>query len=877
MSSAALRLLPVVLLGLLAVALVPADEPKKPPTKEQVAQWIKELGSDEFDKREEASKKLWEAGQPAEAALEEAAKSKDEEVARRSKEILEKFKYGIYPDTPKKVADLITSYHNADDNTRPNIIKELLETGTHGSRAAIKLANAEKEPAAKTRALQVLSAQMNHAVAPLLKDNDFTTLEMLLDMTLVSGDVKSGAANYTAYYLQRGQLDAGIGKVKDKKDIDDKRKQEMLAYMYRAKGDAKAARAAAEAGGQPELVDELLFESSDWKELAKRFQLNAAGKEIEKLGYGAAYHRLAGNQKEFEETIAAIIKYADTSAPADKPSNSFYAAKALFLNDRPEDALKVLKAGGRSDVAFEILCVQLRFNEAFELLEKIKKDGGETAPLVEILAARTLYNLGEKDKAKPMFAKVAAAIKPGGNDYSWIEELIDAEVRVGLRDDAFEHAAQTIEQFKDGGWPSRLLPKLFPGRGDAAEVWYTHMHSTEPDAKPADLLKKVRTLLEGKAADKDVEKLLTDAEATARTKMMEELDRWTLALADTALQYKKEDTALAMLHKTQSAAALQRIGDLHAEKKQWGKAAEQYLAAWEKDKHQTLSLYLHGQALAKNGRAADGKKMMDLAHWLPLGDETARHMFAVALTQRGLAEASRSENDLLVRISQPGQYYAGEAQRRMALDALAKKDYLKAADGHEKAMLRCLKTYISFLQKGAYVGVPTHVHRLRARGLLEAGKPEDARKEITAAQALLPGDVDLAILLVPVLEKRGEKKEANDIYDKSLAVYDKMCKDYPNCPWAHNSAAWLSVCCRRNLDAAKVHAVKATELAPTNAGHQDTLAEIYFQLGDKDKAIATQKKAIELDPKKAYFKKQLKRIEAGDPKAERPSENDDDE
>ena len=55
----------------------------------------------------------------------------------------------------------------------------------------------------------------------------------------------------------------------------------------------------------------------------------------------------------------------------------------------------------------------------------------------------------------------------------------------------------------------------------------------------------------------------------------------------------------------------------------------------------------------------------------------------------------------------------------------------------------------------------------------------------------------------------------------------------------------------------------------------DTLAEIYFQLGDKDKAIATQKKVIELDPNKGYFKKQLKRIEAGDPKAERAPENDD--
>jgi len=55
------------------------------------------------------------------------------------------------------------------------------------------------------------------------------------------------------------------------------------------------------------------------------------------------------------------------------------------------------------------------------------------------------------------------------------------------------------------------------------------------------------------------------------------------------------------------------------------------------------------------------------------------------------------------------------------------------------------------------------------------------------------------------------------------------------------------------------------------------LAEVYFQRGDKDKAVAAQKKAVELEPNRAYFRKQLKRIEAGDPAAERPPENDEEE
>src|SRR5207248_5772574 len=46
---------------------------------------------------------------------------------------------------------------------------------------------------------------------------------------------------------------------------------------------------------------------------------------------------------------------------------------------------------------------------------------------------------------------------------------------------------------------------------------------------------------------------------------------------------------------------------------------------------------------------------------------------------------------------------------------------------------------------------------------------------------------------------------------------------------AHNSVAWVSVCCGRNLDKALIHARKAAELAPKTAAYHDTLAEVLFR------------------------------------------------
>ena len=129
------------------------------------------------------------------------------EVSSRAKDILEKIKYGIYPDTPKKVVDLIRSYQTADPATRLNIIGELMEQGTHGCRAVMKLVQLEDKAETRQFLITEVSARVNRAVPGLLADGNYDTLEMFLDIGL-AGEVKSGAPNFIAYYLLRNKLDA---------------------------------------------------------------------------------------------------------------------------------------------------------------------------------------------------------------------------------------------------------------------------------------------------------------------------------------------------------------------------------------------------------------------------------------------------------------------------------------------------------------------------------------------------------------------------------------------------------------------------------------------------------------------------------------------
>jgi tetratricopeptide (TPR) repeat protein len=859
--------IPVVALTLVCSFRV-LSAPPPAPTKEQIARLIEQLGSKEFGKREEASKQLWEAGEPAELALEGAAKSADAEVSRRAAEILDKFKWGIFPDTPKPVVELIRRYEGSELAAKQEVLRQLFGEGVPGCRALVRIATAEDDPEMRQRINRTIGSDVRRFMPLALVDNRYDIVEKVLQQSLQSEDLRqANLSHYCAYCLFRGTIDERIKNLSARTERT-KQESELLAYLYRTSGNLRAAKEVAEKADLTELLEALLYEMGEWKDLATR-ELAGQRKSPEKLGYRAAYQRLAGDTMACDQTLSQFRQVVEEATPAEKPILGYYLAKALFLNDRPAEALEVLDRSGQYPMLFEILCVQFKYREAFALADKARKAAHKDLARIEIFEARTLYGLGEKEKAMALFAHRAEDIKPG-NDLNWFEDLVDAEYRVGLKEQAFDHAAKILENLSDPSWAERLLGRLFPGHGDVALVWWTFARKT-PARNPSDAMKLVRDLLDGRLGQKQVEDLITAAHQGIKQASADESDRLWLALAETAGAAKLPDLRKRCLEQGGPQALLQ-LGDTIAEKKDWAGAAALYRRAWDKAPSEPLPLFLAGNALMQAGNVMEGKKLMEQSHILLLGDDQARNDFAVALSRRGFAYDAHREGDLLQRVGVAGSSYHGDAGLRQAQAAVQRKDYLGAAKGQERTLLRCLKPYVRFSQNPAYLGVPTLAHRFRARGLLEAGQFDEAWKEIAYCRGALPGDVDLAILVVPELDRRGHKKEADELFDQTAAVYAKIRADYPRCGWAHNSVAWLSVCCGRELEAARSHAQKAVDLAPDSAGHHDTLAEIYFQLGEKEKAVAEQQKAIALDPTKAYFRKQLKRIEAGDPKAERPSE-----
>ena len=878
-------------------APAPTPEVKKSPAVEEIKKAIEELGSNRFAVRDKAKKFLADAGAAAEPLLEEAAKNPDEEIASAAKAILEKYQWGLYPDTPKDLRDLIEKFRSGAPDQRQQLIGQLLKLNPLPFPAIRKLIAKEEDADVREQIFATLSQQARKAIPDLLRRNDYDAVEGLFELTLTSSPSFS-APDYALFVHLRGKLDSAIArfeKERVKKGDMGPRAAEALVYLYRIKGDWAAARKAAEDSKKSELVERVLWQSDNWKELAKLGNNAEFGNSS---GLRAAYDRLAGNTKDFDEKIAEIKKSAEESM--EDRVGLRQDADALFLNSKANDAITIL-IDKKTELAltFDLLCAQMKHKEAFALVDEARRR--DTDPMernqIEVRRARMLYVLGEKDAAIQLFQKVSGEIR-GVDDFLLAKNLIKAEARAGLKDLAAEHAAKSIDLLVKAGQLEEfdaLLEPIFGDDKDVALMWWKLVRRELANDDPALAMKLVRDILSGKLDRKKLDEWLvkmakeqqpigkSDEIPIGRRNVSHDLWMPSVAVAAVYRALKDDAKTEEFLKKAALVNNLHERwlahGDFLYEKKKYKDAAESYRKAAQHTQRSllyreidglgdynpepmspALPTYLQGRAALMSGDKKEGERLIELAHWLPLGNEIVRGKLVDELYKRDWPEMARKEADLLLKSGWYSHYSYGNVLSYLARQAAKEKDYSLSADYYEKCLIGCLRTGASFVEPTAYLLVPESVRVYRARAMLTKGRIEEALKEANANLEVMPGNIDLAIKLVPELEKLGKKKEADAIYDKVRGAYEKLAKEYPGSAFARNSTAWVMANCRRDLDAALKHSQKAVELEPKNAGYMDTLAEVHFRKGERDKALSIMKECSEMDPKNAYFRKQLARF-----------------
>ncbi|MBO0699665.1 MAG: hypothetical protein J2P46_14815 [Zavarzinella sp.] len=895
----------VVLFAGFALAAPPAAP--KGPTPDEIQKAVADLASPRFAVREKASRVLWEAGAAAEPAVRAAAKSRDEETANRAKAILEKFDWGLYPDTPADVVKLIEKFRGGDPNARQEVVAELMKMKPPRFSTLRKVIANEHDETARRQMYGAMAFQARETVPGLIVAGQLDEAGELLEIC-VAPDNPSGLTDYAAFYHLRNMVRAAIQRMEALRakgpEVDAQRATEALVYLYRVQRNWPAAKKMAEQSHNRDLQNDVAWEASDWKWLAETTA--PQDREVaDDRGARAAYYRLAGNRAKYQELIGEMRKALAGVEGDDATARDL--AHALLLNGDGAEAIAVLKDRHKrgTDLVFDLLCAQLKFHQAFAYADTAAKelakdeDAGSERDQLAMRRGRILAALGDRDAATQVFRGVLVSTLSSDRGRGSIE-VVRAAAQSGMRDLAAECAAKAMAHF-DRAQPlaeyGYLLDPVFAEKKGVVQVWWRAVRADKPDADPSASMARVLEFADGRADRKKVDRL-AELILEARTAPKEDatkprddllaffgqgaMPEYAIAEAyraagakDKAEEfYKKavnskapttdellpdfldDDVAAPMSYRV-----LLGYGDFLLAEKRYKEAAVQYRKAWDAAPAQPLALFLHGHALKLSGNAPEGERLMGLAHWIPLGSEVLRTRFSEDLTKRGFDADSRKEMDLVVATGWFRTYQVGNVYLRMARIKARQKDFATAAAYYEKDVVSLFRTTASFVDPRAYLTVPELARTYRTRALLAAGKVDAALAEARAGLAVMPGNLELAIDLVPDLDRAGRTKEADEIYGRVKTAYEGALKDFGSSPELRNSLAWTMANCNRDLDAAVVHAKKAVEVAPKTAGYIDTLAEIYFRQKDRAKALELMKQCVALEPTNPYFRKQLERFE----------------
>lgn len=870
----------------------PANTPKL--NDDEIARAIVELGNDRLAIREAASRRLWEAGRAAEPALKTAAAGIDAEVRLRARSILERFRYGIYPDTPPEVVNLIQEFRNASTDRRAVILQKLAESQRHET--VFQLIEAETDPTTRTALLDRFFKDGNNALAVMIGQGQLEHAERLLD-TCAATDM--GMLAIASFHLTRGSLDARIERTS--KDVAEKplpHTCRLLAYLLRAKGDLAAALRAAREGNDQAMQRALLLENRQWEELA-RIQRDAgvglpmpyttslvpAANRVEVVGYNLAAASRAGMKDDVEKYVTELKQMA-----ADEKSQSaiqWNVAEALFISGRGAEAIELLKVA-QPPAAFELLTYQHRYREAFEFTGL--KEGAMInaawldalpAPVTSLAAqryqrfrlalsvARVLHTLGLKERATQVLEVLnrhaqdaGPRDRSSGGRAEFLIQLSQTELRMGLLEPAFAHAEQAVD--KDTELPA-VLRGLFGNRVEEAMAWQLLLLKSERTLPLAKWLARVHRFLQLSApagSDEELQQWLQPAIELAQTMpQIETKSKFVESLASTYFVRNHVDSARKLLEITasQRSSSALRLGDLEAERKAWAEAAKWYQKAVELDPLQPLPVLLAGIALENDGNAEAGQRLQRQARLLSLSSQS-RHALGQQLHQRGHTAKARELLEFALRTG-PCEHWETNDAARLLGELIDESEPLRAAQLWERHMLADLRVIYNFLDVENYLRFPFLIAKHKAKAAVMAGRFDDAGSLARIAWETSPNDVRLAEELVPLLDRAQQRAEADKLFAETYDSMTRALAEYPNSAFHRNNIAWVAARCRRRLDEALEHARRATELSPESASYFDTLAEVHFQRGNREEAVKHSQRAVALSPRYKPFQTQLQRFQ----------------
>ncbi len=150
----------------------------------------------------------------------------------------------------------------------------------------------------------------------------------------------------------------------------------------------------------------------------------------------------------------------------------------------------------------------------------------------------------------------------------------------------------------------------------------------------------------------------------------------------------------------------------------------------------------------------------------------------------------------------------------------------------------------------------------KARLAQRAGDKEAMLKNLDGAMAFPGKDSETVLSIYPMLKSVGRDADAERMFLESYNEKKSLLEKTPHDPSELNNLAWLCARCSQNLPEALDYANRAVKTKPNEAAYLDTLAEVYFRMGNFAEAVKQEELALLLRPEDTFMKNQRDRFKA---------------
>ena len=818
------------------------------------------LGDESYRAREEATKGLWDLGEVGIVAIEEGVQSDDPEVAHRSRILLRRIMTGITPDTPAKIVDLVQRYFSSDLNGKKSVFQALLEAEAYLQ--MLRIYRFEKNDEIRLRCVELVEKAVLPAAIREIAASNLEEAEKVLRLAPASDPNRRRLACLLRVQEKLGseiaQISPRIEYGADGSVTDETRElANRRLSLLRSLGRHEDARVLAQKLGRNDIAAVMaLFEGdpapylrwymdrpSESPIVRAHAEIVLKRWELDHEGATRLQRQMAreanGGVDERREAMLSLLLSGDLKAglPLVFRSNKDSAFSYYETVELPQEAVKVLNYGGTADEKAEWLG---------ERYGELRGDWPESEEeRYEVLTiASFLYTRGERTEALQIM-KDLSEIAWGEGRSNWLEFIGRLNDLGGsLYELAFYLAAEKLTPDTKERDELRIVSHLF-GEGDSApRLWGLLAELEKEKDKRIVLLGALYGFVHLE------ETMLVSFFAELAELVGREAPRVEV-LSDLLEAAEARDDAAASIDLLQKIAKLdndekwgKKLAAYHAYVSDWQTAITAFGEILEEEPTNLRYQALYGGALIRAGRDEEAKQPLRIVETFSLDEPIRLLRMAIDVERSGAIREAEECWRKLMMTNGPTDWYWQTAASYYAKHARHNKQWRIAAAFAEVDAMQYLKGRSTFVNPVSFIRKRFLADLYRGLALHEEGDTEEAMKLLRSSFEILNGDGILADDYFPLLREAGITEE----HDRNFRiVYERLQASIDSYPLAHNtynSAAWMASRACRELPDAHRKIEKALSFRPRQAAYLDTMAEVWFARGNREKAVEWSQKAV---------------------------------